>query len=312
MCKASIIVPAYNAEKYIESTIKSILDQDFSDFEIIVVNDGSTDTTEAKVKAISVLDSRVKYIAQSNSGGPATPRNVGIDNAKGDYIFIFDADDLMLPGKLRLSIELLDENPSADLLFTNFSSIDENGNIQKGNFLEEYDTLWNIVGGKNIDHCILESEKIHPALIKINFIGTSGVVLRRKALALSDRFNEQLKNSDDRLFWMIFSMRHTFIFLNKLLHQYRVLKTGISNQSFIKRGPSKIKALEIVRENLIDPKLIKLINKQISVDYISLSYAYKLKGDSVRQRQYALKSLSLKLNIKAIKLFIHSILKNSY
>ncbi len=305
MCRASIIVPVFNAENYIEETLKSILHQSFSDFEIIVVNDGSTDATEEKVKGI--IDDRIKYIKQENSGGPAGPRNIGLRESKGEYIFIFDADDIMLPEKLHLSVSAMDSHPEADLLFTNFATIDEQGGQLKENFLEEYETLWELLDRNSSSPIVIDPELICPALVRVNFIGTSSVALRKKTLLSSDIFNESLKNSDDRLFWILFSRNHKFIFLNKVLHQYRILKNSISNQGFIRRGPSKIRALEIVRDNLNAPELVRLVNKQISNDYVSMAYAYKQKGNRKGQRENALKSLAIRMNIKAIKLLISSI-----
>lgn len=305
MCRASIIVPVFNAENYIEETLKSILHQSFSDFEVIVVNDGSTDATEEKVK--SIIDHRIKYIKQENSGGPAGPRNIGLREAKGEYIFIFDADDIMLPEKLHLSVSAMDSHPEADLLFTNFATIDEQGGQLKENFLEEYETLWELLDRNSSSPIAIDPELICPALVRVNFIGTSSVVLRKNSLLSSDIFNESLKNSDDRLFWILFSKNHKFLFLNKVLHKYRILKNSISNQGFIRRGPSKIRALEIVRDNLGAPELVRLVNRQISNDYVSMAYAYKQKGNRKGQRENALKSLAIRMNIKAIKLLISSI-----
>lgn len=305
MCKASIVIPAYNAQSYIEQTISSILNQSFQDFEIIIIDDGSTDSTESSVKAIN--DHRIKYIKQKNSGGPAGPRNLGLKESKGEYVFIFDADDIMLPEKLYLSIEALDSHPDADLLFTNFSTIDEYGNELKENFLEEYETLWNLLGDKSKYSAVIEPESICSALVRVNFIGTSSVVLRKKALRPTDLFNESLRNSDDRLFWILFAKNHKFLFLNEVLHKYRILKNSISNQGFIRRGPSKIHALKIVRDNLNTPELIEIVNRQISIDYVSLAYAYKEIGNRGEQRRNALKSLAIKINIKAIKLLLASI-----
>lgn len=302
MCNVSIIVPAYNAEAYIEETLKSILDQDYTDLEVIVVNDGSKDSTEKKVRGMAESDSRIKYLDQANSGGPAKPRNVGIEQAKGKYIFIFDADDVMLKGKISHSVELMEKYPAADLLFTNFSSIDENNKVIKENFLEEYDTLWKLIDNRCDDSHFISASVIHPALVKVNFIGTSSVVLRRSALMEADKFNESLKNSDDRLFWLRFSKSHNFIFTNRIFHQYRILKTGISNQSFTRRGPSKIKALEIARNEEINQELRERLSKQIAYDYASLAYAYRLLKDSSNQRLNAFQSLKNGFNVKALKL----------
>lgn len=308
MCKASVIIPAYNAEAYIEGTINSVIKQDYSDLEIIVINDGSTDATEEKVKAAMQRDSRIRYVSQANSGGPAKPRNVGLDQAKGEYIFIFDADDLMLEGKISKSISCLEMHPDADLLFTNFVTIDEKGEVLNPDFLNEYNTLWNITSGKNISHQFLSRDIVSPALIRVNFIGTSSVVLRKSALTGNDRFDESLKNSDDRLFWMLFSMDHNFVFLNEILHQYRILPGSISNQGFIRRGPSKIKALQTVMNRLNDKELKAILARQIASDYATLAYGYKQKGDAKAQRESALLSMKHSFNIKATKLFIHSFL----
>lgn len=309
MCKASVIIPAYNAEAYIEKTIESVINQSFSDFEIIVVNDGSTDLTEEKVKAAMLRDERIRLISQPNSGGPAKPRNTGIENAKGEYIFIFDADDLMLEGKLGKSVDCMEQNPTANLLFTNFSTIDAKGKVLNANFLSEYDTLWKITDGQEKSFHLLPAEKVSPALVRVNFIGTSSVVLRKSALAPSDRFNESLKNSDDRLFWILFSMRNDFILLNEILHQYRILPGSISNQGFIRRGPSKIRALEIVAEHLNDTNLKSVVFKQIAKDYATLAYGYKRKGDFRGQRKNALLSLKYSPSFKAIKLLIQSVFR---
>lgn len=95
----SIVVPTYNAESTVADFIASVLSQDFSDFELIMVNDGSTDNTESIVREISKEDSRIVLITKKN-GGPSSARNVGIEYAKGQFIQFFDSDDLVMPGAL--------------------------------------------------------------------------------------------------------------------------------------------------------------------------------------------------------------------
>lgn len=312
MCKASIIVPAYNAERYIEKTLNSILVQDFTDFEVIVVNDGSTDSTEEKVKEIASLDERIKYITQPNSGGPAKPRNVGISCAKGEFIFIFDADDLMLAGKLGRSIECMERFPEADLLFTNFSTIDAEDNILNENFLDDYDSLWNLTPDRSTDCVVIEAAKIHPVLIRVNFVGTSSVVIRKSSLRVDDRFDESLRNSDDRLFWMLFSMSHNFIFLNHILHQYRIIPGSISNQGFIRRGSSKIQALKKVM-SLVNDNVLKMeLSRQISNDYATLAYSFKKNADYKNQQHSAWQSMKYSFNGKALKLFLHAFIGRAF
>src|SRR5690606_25044226 len=104
--------------------------------------------------------------------------------ASGDYIFMFDSDDLMKPNKLEVSINALDAKPSADFLFTNFCSIDEHDAIINPDFLAEYDTLWNLLDGRPKDDSPVSTNaaELSNALVRINFIGTSSVVIRAAAL----------------------------------------------------------------------------------------------------------------------------------
>lgn len=279
MPKASIIIPAYNAAPYIEKTIDSILAQTLTDFECIIIDDGSKDTTVEVVKSYN--DPRIVLIVESNSGGPSKPRNIGLDRASGDYIFMFDSDDIMHPEKLESAVALLQENATADLLFTNFEAIDEAGEVINKNFLSDYQSLYALVE-MQAKASIIEAEAIFSSLIKVNFIGTSSVVLRRSALSTDDRFNEDLKNSDDRLFWIKFSKNHNFLFLNDIHHQYRIQKNSISNQDFSRRAPSKIKALKLAKLLCKTSEQKKIVNKQIAVDYVLLSYSYWNNGKVCR------------------------------
>ena len=99
----SIIIPAYNVEKYIEETLRSIEKQTFSDFEVLVIDDGSDDGTFDIVKSIASQDRRIKIYTQDNSG-QGKARNTGIDNAQGEYLTFVDSDDLVLPDYLSTSI----------------------------------------------------------------------------------------------------------------------------------------------------------------------------------------------------------------
>lgn len=109
----SVVVPAYNAEAYIGATLRSVLAQSYGDFEVIVIDDCSTDATPGVVADIASADSRVRLIRlERNFGAPAGPRNVGVNAAKGDFIAFLDADDIWHPDKLRLQVEVLERTGS--------------------------------------------------------------------------------------------------------------------------------------------------------------------------------------------------------
>ena len=106
----SIIIPTFNAEQFIAETIQSVLNQTYTDFEIIVVDDKSTDNTVNIIREISCLDSRLTLIElYKNYGGPAGPRNIGVSKAVGKWICFLDADDLWHPAKLSVQIASLEK-----------------------------------------------------------------------------------------------------------------------------------------------------------------------------------------------------------
>jgi len=306
MKKVSIVVPAYNCESLIGETIKSILMQTYSNFELLIIDDGSTDNTQLIIKSFN--DDRIKYFYQENHGGPSKARNRGIKESLGDYIFIFDSDDLMRPQKIELSVNAMENNMEADILFTRFSLIDESNKTLREDYLKEYLTLSNLVKTKSIDNkaYFIKASKLFPAVVKSNFIGTSSVVLRSASLTEPDRFDESLKNADDRLFWLRFSSKHNGVFLNSILHDYRVVSSGITGQGMLKKGPNKISALEKAKAYCSEKKLIALLDKEISNNYLAMSRESKNKKDKKLQRLYAVKSIYHYPNYKALKLFISS------
>lgn len=117
MVQFSIIIPLYNKENSIEKTLKSVFNQSFSDYEIIVINDGSTDKSEEKVKSIS--DERLRLISTENKG-VSLARNLGISESKGNLIAFLDADDYWFPTHLEAIFQLHKNHPEAGLLATNY------------------------------------------------------------------------------------------------------------------------------------------------------------------------------------------------
>ena len=112
----SIIIPLYNKEECIVKTIESITMQDFGDYEIVVVDDGSKDNSVEKV--MSIHDQRIKIFRKSN-GGPASARNYGVKNALGKYGLFLDADDTLEPRSLKVLEELTQKEPSCEFFCCN-------------------------------------------------------------------------------------------------------------------------------------------------------------------------------------------------
>jgi glycosyltransferase involved in cell wall biosynthesis len=150
MPKISVIIPAYNAMEYLPETLETVLRQTFNDFEVIIVNDGSSDGVEQWIA--QVTDSRVQLISQKNQG-LAGARNTGIAHSQGEYLAFLDADDLWQPTKLEKQVRCLESNRQAGLVYTWTVLVDQNGiptgrmfaNRTEGNVWKKL-TECNIVG----------------------------------------------------------------------------------------------------------------------------------------------------------------------
>lgn len=123
----SIITPLYNSAKFIAEAIQSVLAQTFTEWEIIIVDDCSTDNSVEIVDNYQSIDSRIKLIRLETNSGPAIARNRAIEEAKGRYIAFLDSDDTWLPQKLEKQISFMKENKSV-LSYAGYQKIDENGN----------------------------------------------------------------------------------------------------------------------------------------------------------------------------------------
>lgn len=160
----SVIVPTYNRADLISETIESILNQTYKNFELIIVDDGSTDNTEEVIRKFK--DSRIKYIKTDNWGGPARPRNIGIKKAKGEYIAFCDDDDIWLPEKLEKQIRVFQISNETAMLYTRFKTI-------------EGDVISNRIFPENGKY---KSGNIFKSLYLRSFIACSSVVVKRSVL----------------------------------------------------------------------------------------------------------------------------------
>ena len=120
----SVIIPAYNAERFIGETIRSVINQTYSVWELIIIIDGATDQTESIVQAFSKAHKNITYFKKPNSGVSQT-RNVGLEKAQGEYLAFLDADDVWLPDNLEKKINALKEDPNLMWVFSDMYECDE-------------------------------------------------------------------------------------------------------------------------------------------------------------------------------------------
>ena len=123
--RISVIIPVYNTEQYLSRCLDSILSQSFDDFELLLIDDGSTDSSGAICDSYAEKDSRVRVFHKEN-GGVSSARNLGLDNAKGEWIYFVDSDDEVLPDGLLTMVNCISEE--VDVVMGGFVEVDEGGN----------------------------------------------------------------------------------------------------------------------------------------------------------------------------------------
>ncbi|MCL1474290.1 glycosyltransferase family 2 protein [Argonema antarcticum] len=197
----SVIIPAYNAEKTILETIQSLQQQTFSDFEAIVINDGSTDSTVELLSKIE--DGRLKVFSYENGGLPVA-RNRGIDRATGEYITFIDADDLWTPDKLELQLAALQQHPEAGVAYSWTAFINE-----KSEFLYAWEPLY-------------YEGNVYPELLIRNFISSgSNILARKQFIETAGKFDPNLKSAEDWDYYIRLAALCPFVLVPKYQILYR-------------------------------------------------------------------------------------------
>ena len=209
----SVIVPTYNRANLVSETIKSILNQTYKNFELIIVDDGSTDNTEEIIRKFS--DSRIEYIKTDNWGGPAKPRNTGIKKARGEYIAFCDDDDMWLPEKLERQIKVFQVYKKTAMLYTRFKTI-------------EGDIISNRIFPKNGKY---KSGNIFKSLYHRSFVACSSVMVKRSVLGQVGFFDTDpnLIAIEDTDLWLRIALKYIIRCTDNLpLFLYRIHPQNIS------------------------------------------------------------------------------------
>lgn len=205
----SIITPVYNADKYIENTINSVRSQTYNYFEMILVDDCSSDQSKNIIEKIRKEDDRIKYILLENNSGAAVARNTGINAAKGRYIAFLDSDDVWKNNKLEYQLNYMKKNNYA-FTYTAFETITEDG-----------DTLQSLVS--------VPSSLSYNQLLKNTAIACSTVIIDRE---ITGNFNMPLvRKGQDTATWLQLLRENIDKShgINKVLSSYRKVKGSISD-----------------------------------------------------------------------------------
>lgn len=296
----SVVIPAYNAAQYLPESIQSVLSQSWQDFEIIIVDDGSTDNTREVVGAFNSI--KIRYVRQENSGGPSRPRNVGIHHARGKYISLFDSDDLMSRNKLAEAVPFLERYSDLGLLFANFEVCNEFGDTFPGTFLDEFQTFWNLPKKQVSEKWfIIESALAYEHLLSQNFIGTSGTVIPKAVFLSVGGFDEGTDGAEDRDMWLRISRRYPLGFLDVVGHRYRRRETGMQARGDGALSPQRIRVMRKQLETGLPPSHRRHVQRRIARSMFDLGYHYQSLGDFKQARIHYRSSLKESFSVVALR-----------
>lgn len=208
----SIVIPLYNKELSIQNTIQSVLEQTYQEFEIIVVDDGSTDNSAERVREIS--DPRIKLVQQKNQGVSAA-RNHGIKESKFEWIALLDGDDLWEPNHLDEVLKMMREFPDEKVYVTSFK-------YSHNQAMYKHDR----------PSPIFKIENYFKEALKEKLVWTSIVVIHKSCFDKVGMFNEKLSYGEDLELWARLARYFTIIKSSKITAIYQIEAENRSNQSF--------------------------------------------------------------------------------
>jgi len=275
MPQISVIIPVYNGEKTIKETIDSVLNQTFSDFELIVINDGSTDSTLEILQTIQ--DPRLKIFSYPNAGLPVS-RNRGFSQASGEFISFLDADDLWTSDKLEAQLKALKENPPAQVAYSWTDFIDESSRFVRP-----------------ASH-ITENGNVYAKLLLTCFIVSgSNPLISRQAFIEVGGFDESLAASQDFDLYLRLAARYQLVAVPSPQVLYRVSPNSMSTNTRRLEATSLL-----VRERAFNqaPEPLRKCLKRHSIANFYKSVLFKVISSSPT-RQNGLESARLLL--KAIR-----------
>lgn len=235
----SVIIPVYNVEKYLPQCINSVLEQSYQNFEIILVNDGSKDTSGAICDNYSKKDSRIKVIHQENAGASAA-RNTGLKIVSGEYVYFLDGDDWLERNAFEEMVKSM-QKEQTDFVFFDAYSIDENsGNISKKHY--SHKETYKNGKGHEIMKQLLTNKEFHVAPWSMFF--------RTKFLMQSKIYFEEGIIYEDMLFaYQVFSMAQKVAYVPAYLYFRRYRENSVMTSKVVQKNfVSAVKVYEQVRD----------------------------------------------------------------
>ena len=284
--KVSIILPCYNGAKWLSEAIASILAQTYQDFELLIIDDGSTDNSKVILSSY-LVDERVRYIYQENKGFSGA-LNRGLKESKGDLIGFICSDDLWLPNKLDVQVKYFVDHDDTDLVHANYYSINSDGQVLK---LREI-TIPSFAS----------REELIESLFFTNFIGFETVLLKNRCFEVGF-FDESMVGFSDHDMWLRIAGKFKIAYIDlplvkKREHDFSLYRT------LLKRDRHD-QFLLVIKTIPLYPFLKKVERKKLASLYFALGLLWLQKGNEKKAKQNLRKAIRCQpwqLNATAIYL----------
>ena len=308
MPKISVIIPSYNSAHCLPDAIDSILAQDYQNLEILVVDDGSTDNTKDVINSYinSVKKNRscrILYVYKEN-GGVSSARNVGIENARGEYIAFLDADDTLLENSISQRVAFMEENQEVGIVFTNyyiFANEDKSLSEHKIAYDEIFLTNLKSNSEHNCGDNYIMNKSFYPNFLSFRPfpIWTGTVMIRKTILDSVGIFREDISSGEDRDYWMRIIKNHIVGYIDTVLSCYHNYQSTLTKNIVNCRSDRIIVFKELLcDDNELDNNRLKEI---ISEEYFELGYYYYKNNEYLRSKLCFFQALiNSRLSVKLV------------
>ena len=276
----SVIMPTHNCAAFIVEAIESVLAQTYAEYEIIVVDDGSTDDTST---VLAPYRNKIRYLYQAKRGCAAA-RNAAIGEARGELIALLDADDIWFPNKLELQVEALRAHPDSALCFTDFLEFDMSGVTThsrlntRANARSWFERHW-------ISKSDVACGPMYKELLQANWIHTSSVIMRKTVLAEVGGYDEAFAAGEDYDLWLRIARTHPLVCVNRVLSGYRYRPQSLCGP-MESRGMSYSQIIAQVLEKHLREKSIPSALRDLVAEKVGQCY-WELGWSLFRQNRLA-------------------------
>lgn len=284
--KVSVIIPAYNNARFLQEAVESVFAQTYQDYEIIVIDDGSTDNTK---EVLAPYLDRIQYIYQPNRGA-SSARNTGIRHSHGDYIAFLDADDIWLPEKLRIQVEYLNNHPDTAMVYALALRVDVNGRASNH---------------RNMLKRSLPCGDIFNALFFRDFITLSSVVIRKRILDAIGLFDESFTHAEDHELWLRIARQFKIFGIGEYLCKYRLTPQSLGKRNKDAAFTCKRRVIEKhykLSQDLCRPISQALYKKAIGHFFFRVGRYYSRQGNEKIALEHFLLSLKYsRFSLRSLK-----------